>query len=278
MLKANYHTHLYLCGHAVGDVKDYVDEAIRLGFDELGISDHAHTPTYFMTNEEYKENLLEEIMSEADLVNIYIPKVMEAKKNPKLKVFLGLETEYIKEYHDYFKSLREKVEYLNLGVHFFKYNGKVYSTYDPITPELAKVYTDVAIDAMSTGLFTTLVHPDLFMMNYVGEKGRRVFDDTAIECSKRLIDAAIKYDMYLEINANGIKKGLFKTDNDDLEYLYPRTEFWKLVSETNAKVIIGADAHEPKALGYHTIPLAERLAKECNIKLETYIKFKEYNK
>ena len=36
MLKANYHTHTYLCGHAVGDVDDYVNEAIRLGFKELG--------------------------------------------------------------------------------------------------------------------------------------------------------------------------------------------------------------------------------------------------
>ena len=49
MLKANYHTHTYLCGHAVGDVEDYVNEAIRLGYTELGMSDHAHTPEYFMT-------------------------------------------------------------------------------------------------------------------------------------------------------------------------------------------------------------------------------------
>ena len=29
MLKANYHTHTYLCGHAIGDVSDYVNEAIQ---------------------------------------------------------------------------------------------------------------------------------------------------------------------------------------------------------------------------------------------------------
>ena len=98
MLKANYHTHTYLCGHAVGDVKDYVNEAIRLGFKELGISDHAHTPEYFMSKVEYNHTQLYEIMSDRDFVNTYVPEVLEAKKNPNIKVYLGLETEYFPEF------------------------------------------------------------------------------------------------------------------------------------------------------------------------------------
>ena len=32
---------MYLCRHANGSVKEYVEEAIRMGFASLGMSDHA---------------------------------------------------------------------------------------------------------------------------------------------------------------------------------------------------------------------------------------------
>ena len=275
MLKANYHTHTYLCGHAVGDIDDYVNEAIRLGFKELGMSDHAHTPEYFMSKDEYEHNYLSEIMTDKDFDEIYVPKVLEAKKNPNIKVFLGLETEYFPEFKEYFYDLRKKVDYLILGIHFFNYNGANYSPYDPFSPNLVRAYTDIAIEAMSTGLYTVFAHPDLFLMNYRSEKGHRVFDEVCKECSLKLIEAAIKYDVYLEINANGIKKGLRKTDEEKDEYLYPRSEFWELVSGTKAKVVIGADAHAPEALGYYTIDKAEEFAKQFDLNMYDYIEFKK---
>ncbi len=275
MLKANYHTHTYLCGHATGDVEDYVNEAIRLGFSELGMSDHAHTPEYFMTPDEYYHNYLQEIMTDSDFDNIYVPKVLEAKKNPKIKVFLGLETEYFPEFKDYFKELRKKVDYLILGEHFFNYNGANYSPYDPFTPKLAEVYTDIVIEGMASGLYTIFAHPDLFLMNYNGENGHRVFDKTAEICSKRIIEAAIKYDVYLEINANGIAKGARRTDEGKMQYLYPREEFWKLVSGTKAKVVIGADAHKPEALGYEAVEKAIEFAKQFDLNMCDYVEFKK---
>ena len=275
MLKANYHTHTYLCGHATGDVIDYVNEAIRLGFKELGMSDHAHTPEYFMSEDEYHHNYLEEIMTDDDFDNIYVPRVLEAKKNPNIKVFLGLETEYFPEFKDYFVKLRKKVDYLVLGEHFFNYKGSNYSPYDPFTPRLAEVYTDIVIEAMETGLYTIFAHPDLFLMNYNGENGHRVFDKTAEICSKRIIEAAIKNDVYLEINANGIAKGARRTDSGKEQYLYPREEFWNLVSGTKAKVVIGADAHKPEALGYEAVEKAIEFAKQFDLNMCDFVEFKK---
>ena len=40
MLRHNYHTHTYRCGHAVGEDEDYIFEAIGLGLQTLGFSDH----------------------------------------------------------------------------------------------------------------------------------------------------------------------------------------------------------------------------------------------
>ena len=214
-------------------------------------------------------------MTDDDFEKIYVPSVLEAKKNPKIKVFLGLETEYFPEYKDYFVALRKKVDYLILGEHFFNYKGSCFSPYDPFTPELVKAYTDIVIEGMSTGLYTILAHPDLFLMNYNGKYGHRVFDEVCMECSKRIIDAAIKYDVYLEINANGIAKGLRNSDNGEMVYLYPRKEFWKLVGGTKAKVVIGADAHKPEALGYDAVTKAIEFSKEFDLNICDFVTFKE---
>ena len=53
-MKANYHTHLSLCGHAVGMSEDYVKVAIEAGYEELGMSDHGPIKPEFMTEEEFK--------------------------------------------------------------------------------------------------------------------------------------------------------------------------------------------------------------------------------
>ena len=273
MLKANYHTHTELCGHAVGNVKDYVDMAIKLGFKEIGISDHAHTPISFMSAFDYERNVLGQIMTDEEFENIYVPQVIEAKKHNDIKIFLGLETEYLPEHHDYFENLRKKVDYLVLGMHFFNHNNKTYSTYDDIDSNSLKIYTDIAIKAMSTGLYSIFAHPDLFMYSYHSIKGDRVFDETCIECSKKIIDAAIKYDMYLEINANGIQN-TFRDFPEYKNYLYPREEFWELVNGSNAKVVIGADAHKPEALGNDIVEKAINFSKKFKLNLCDFVKLK----
>ena len=37
---SNYHTHIYLCKHASGTIEEYLNKAISLGYQVLGISDH----------------------------------------------------------------------------------------------------------------------------------------------------------------------------------------------------------------------------------------------
>ena len=272
MLKANYHTHTELCGHAVGKVMDYVNQAIKLGFTKLGISDHAHIPESFMTENEYKHNYLDESMTSDEFEKIYVKEVIKAKQNPNIKIFLGLETEYLPEFHNYFADLRKKVEYLNLGIHFFNYNGVNYSTYDPLNSELILGYTDTAIKAMETGLYKIFVHPDLFMINYYSRDEHRVFDETCKYCSQKIINTAITNDVYLEINAGGIKNGIKKI-NGKSEYLYPRTEFWTLVSYTKAKVIIGIDAHDPSDFEGQAVLKAKQFASQFDLNLCDFVKF-----
>lgn len=265
MLKANYHTHTELCGHAEGNVHDYVSSAINFGMSEIGMSDHAHTPKYFMSESDYERNCLERMMTDDEFENIYLPAVNEEKKNKKIKVLLGLETEYVEEYHEHFENLRKKLDYLILGMHFFKHNGIVYSSYTDIDADSLEKYTDIAIKAMSTGLYKIFAHPDLFMYDYKSKKGNRVFDETCEKCSIKIIEAAIKYNVYLEINANGIQN-TYNFLNEYIPYLYPREEFWQIVSKTKANVLIGADAHTPNALNNEIVKEAIDFANKLNVR------------
>lgn len=276
MLLANYHTHTSLCGHAIGKVNDYVEEAIKLGLKELGMSDHAHTPKSFMSAFDYERNGLSQIMSDDDFENIYKSEVLKAKDNPKIKVFLGLETEYFPEYHNYFVDLRRKLDYLILGLHFFNYKDKTYSTYEDINEETLEIYTDIAIQAMASGLYSIFAHPDLFMYAYQSKEGYRIFDDACKFFSKKIIDAAIKYDVYLEVNANGIHN-TYSFFPEYKNFLYPREEFWKLAGDTDAKIIIGADAHSPKALGNNIVKEAITFTKKLNLNVCDFVKLKPQN-
>mgnify|MGYP004576416305 CR=1 FL=1 len=44
MIRNNYHTHTFRCGHAIGNDEEYVLEAIALGLNTLGFSDHVMLP------------------------------------------------------------------------------------------------------------------------------------------------------------------------------------------------------------------------------------------
>ncbi|HQL41609.1 MAG TPA: PHP domain-containing protein, partial [Candidatus Omnitrophota bacterium] len=37
----DYHMHTFLCGHAIGEPQEYVEQALALGLQEIGFSDHA---------------------------------------------------------------------------------------------------------------------------------------------------------------------------------------------------------------------------------------------
>ena len=46
MKKTNFHTHTYRCGHANGSEEEMVCSAIKMGIEELGISEHVPLPHY----------------------------------------------------------------------------------------------------------------------------------------------------------------------------------------------------------------------------------------
>ncbi|MBU1145264.1 MAG: histidinol-phosphatase HisJ family protein [Firmicutes bacterium] len=276
-LEANYHTHTALCGHAVKMSEDYIKEAIRQGFQEIGFSDHGPIPRYFMDNDTYLANNLDRQMSELDFVNIYLPDLDTSinKYKDKIKILKGLEIEYLPGNDNYYKFLLNKLDYLSLGVHFFPTNGEIYNTYETMNETQIMDYAYSVSDALDTGFFSILNHPDLYLMNYSYEKPF-LFDDAAKKAATIIIKSAIKNNVYLEINGGGTRKGKYEINNKKL-YLYPRYDFWKVVeSYPKALIIFGCDTHNPKELYDSIIEETLDFAELFSFHLSTKIDFENH--
>lgn len=245
-IERNYHTHTKLCRHAKGMPIDYVRKAIALGMKELGFADHGYVPKSFFPD--YAKNSVPVRMTEEEFYDIYIPSINECKEqfSSELKVFSGLECEYFCQHYDYYKGLKDHLDYLIFGQHFFIYEGRLYNTYNDIDHKSILFYAKCACEAMDSGLFTVFAHPDVFMMRYRNKEGRWEFDKNTEIASRMMIESAIKNNVYLEININGVGNS---RQIDPVIWAYPNEHFWKIVKKySGVKMIYGMDAHWPEFL------------------------------
>lgn len=255
MMKSNYHTHHFLCSHALGNVEDYVVEAIKNNFTEIGISDHGPINAVAF----YR-------MSIDDFYNVYLKQLNDAiiKYEGKIKIYKGLEIEYIYGDNSYYHKLLEDLDYLILGPHYYK-GEKVlhpYSTYEIDTHEKLEAYTKYIEDALDTKCFKILAHPDLFINGY------KHVDSFAKSCIKRICEAVERNDCFIEFNAGGIRSNKIFDSNGNPLYAVPNDDFWKIVETTNAKVIIGSDCHKPEELADFAMVKAYELIKKYNVNLK----------
>jgi histidinol-phosphatase (PHP family) len=226
--KTNYHTHTYRCMHAVGDVRDYCEAAIAAGLTTLGISDHTPLPDGKWPGIR---------MGSGDLES-YCADVLSERERlvGKLDVRLGMECEYFPRYANFYEDVlrgQAGVEYLALGLHFYPYDGAEVSTHHfSMNEEALESYTDLMVDAIRSGLFDFVAHPDLFMAKYPD------FDAHARRCSERICRAAADMKTPLEINGYGFSRTDFTG--------YPNYNFWQVAKENGAKAIINSDAHRPQ--------------------------------
>ncbi len=275
-LRSNYHTHLKLCNHATGMSEDYIKVAIEEGMEEIGITDHGPVLKEFMSIEDHERNWTYDTMSYETFYNVYLNDIKNAKAkySNQIKIYSGLEIEYLEGKDEYYKELLENLDYLNLGIHFYEIEGKIINSYADIDYKNVRNYAIAAVKAMDTNLFKILVHPDLFMFNYRDINGDRIFDQYCEDASRLIIESAIKNNVYLEINVNGINNTRKYDKTGTSEYfLYPHEEFWKIVKEyKNAKIVIGIDAHSPEQLKSKDIEIIFEFAKKIDLKIENFIK------
>lgn len=260
-MRANYHTHTWLCRHAVGTPSDYAEAALACGMKILGMSDHAPF-------EELRDRSIRMFPEELPTYLRECDDAIAAYAG-RLKILKGLEIEYFEGRNDFYAGLRNKLDYLALGQHYVDFSKNLTglrSVYRLSGEEGLERYAETLVKAMSTGLFQFVCHPDLMLFGSLG------FDEETKKHSVAIIEAAKKYDVPLEINANGIRRGVFRFP-EGTRYVYPRWEFWKLVKDIGARVIISADAHHPDLLADEAIGEAQRFARSLGLEVEEELQF-----
>ncbi len=263
MLRKNYHTHTYRCGHAVGEDEDYVIEAIALGLTTLGFSDHVMLDGLKQENVRGDFSLTEDYFSSINY--------LKEKYRERIDIKLGFEAEPFPEYFEYYRYLlkNNKIDYLILGNHCALQEGKVRYFFSKSTGKEDLIrYRDTLIDGVKTGLFSYIAHPDYFMGGY------SKFDRTCKQISEEICDASLKYDVPLEFNFAGIRKGKVKFGFEE-RYLYPHLDFWKIAKKKNCKVIIGLDAHAPSELSHERNDIGYELVKKLGLNVIDTLELKK---
>ena len=214
-----FHVHTWRCGHA-GEEKEemYIKEAIRLGAKQITFTDHAPFPGDFFRGrmrmnqlEEYKETLWE----------------LREKYKEVIQIRIGLEAEYLPEFTDYYKELKEdeQIEFLMLGQHFYEVEPGVYSFSGQRREEenRANGIMQAQLAGIESGFFSCIAHPDR------GYRYLKKSEDADMGLAKEVIAAAETYQISFEKNLSSMERNWFYEEL-----------FWNLCDQD---YVVGLDAH-----------------------------------
>lgn len=249
----NFHTHTKRCLHAYGTEEDYIKAAVSEGLVMLGFSDHAPFPDYdFGMRMPYSE--LDDYISTLD--------ILKEKYKNKIKLFRGLEIEYHAKYLDYYHSLLDEkgFDYLALGQHIYTTpSGRMDNIFSAGSTEDYLIYAETVCEAIETGLFRFVAHPDVMFINNNG------WDNNCEKACELITECAAKNNAILEFNANGIRrnKRLYK---DGVRYPYPHISFWQKAKTLGIKVIVGSDCHTPDQVYDEYTKYAVQMADKLGLK------------
>ncbi len=223
-----FHTHTSRCGHATGADEEYVLKAIENGIKVMGFSDHVMVPGQHLPH----------IKGDYYELDGYIDSVLSLREKykGKIEILLAFECEYSPLLHDYYKSLLEEkgFDYLILGQHFHV-NEDMSASFYFHRPLGIERYVDDLIEGINSGLFKYVAHPDLFVVDHPE------WDETDEKAARRILVAAKKAGIPIEINVNG-RYRVLRSD----ERHYPDEGFWEKAAEYDIPVYIGYDAHAPE--------------------------------
>lgn len=226
----DYHIHTKLCGHAQGEMEEYVQSAIKKGLDEIGFSDHF--PLFHIEPGDLS-------MKMGDLP-VYINKVGNLQKKFKkdISIKLGIEVEYTPEIEKRTGELLKEhnFDYIYGSTHFlgkwvfdhpaYKNEWEKRDVY-----EVYREYFSVIRKMVASGLCDIVGHIDL-----VKKFGYRP-DRNLTEIYGEVAKSIVRHNLCIEINTSGLRK--------PIKEIYPAEELLEICFNTNIPIVLGSDAHHP---------------------------------
>ncbi len=230
----DYHMHTYLCGHASGKPKQYVEHAIKLGLKEIGFSDHApmvshrdatvtmsdeELPLYYYMIEEvrehYKDQIRIKIGIEADFIPTFEEKTKKIIQSYPYDYVIG-SVHYIGDWGFDNSNEQDKLKKLNIN--------DIYRNYHKLLRKSAE-----------SGMYDIMAHTDL-----VKKFGHFPTEDITAE----IITTAKVFkqnNVAIELNTSGLRK--------PVKEMYPSLSTLSIYFQEGVPLIFGSDAHAPNEVG-----------------------------
>ncbi len=248
---ANYHTHTYRCKHAIGEDREYVEAAIRGGIHVLGFSDHC---PWILEN-----NYSSGSRMDYSQLDDYIYSIQKLKKEyaHDITLYLGFESEYIPELLEQQDQILKEypIDYMLLGQHFLSpepYGS--YTGHPTLDEDFFLEYIDSIIEALDTGMYRYLAHPDL--IHFTGSQA--LYDREML----RLCSYLKEHNYPVEINMLGVYENRH----------YTSKHFLELAKQIGNSVIVGVDAHQPERLEMTKVQDAcYQMARDAGLKIVTVL-------
>lgn len=255
------HTHHFRCGHADGNIRDYIEAGIAAGLDVIGISDHS---PYFGSPDEQAFPRI--AMAKSELAH-YVQEVLSLQQEyeGRIDVLLGMESDYFPEHAELYRKTfaAYPFDYVIGSVHhveevsiFNKSRWKGLGTEQQLAAK-AEYYRLIAESARS-GIFQVLGHIDAMKGNYPP------FSEIA---APKEIDEALRIigecGPAIEINTSGGTKLCGGW--------YPSDEILERALHFGVEVTFGSDAHKPSRVADQRNQVAARL-KEIGFQYWVYYK------
>ena len=251
----DYHVHTALCGHAVGEMEDYIRAAAQNNLAELGFNDHA--PVFHVRDPE--------LTMAAHQLPEYVDQVrILQKKHHRPKIKLGIETDFVPGHEDELRQLlgRYDFDYVYGSVHVIGEwrfdDSRLYpNQFDQRdVDEAYEQYFGLIRQSIRSGLFDVLGHMDLIKkFNY--------WPTANIDhLLKKTVRAIAEADICVEVNTSGLRRPCAE--------IYPGEKILGLCHRHGVAVTLGSDAHSPEEVGLDFDKAAETLKRVGYTKVATF--------
>jgi histidinol-phosphatase (PHP family) len=236
-MRIDYHTHHERCGHAIGKLRDYVEQAISNGLHQLGLSDHM--PLFHINPNEY----LPEVAMPMSELSKYVEECYNLKREYKqqIDIRVGLEADYIEGREREIERILAEFEwdYVIGSVHFIGEQSDwditdyrmVHNWQGKAVDQVYEQYYQKVSLAAQTGLFDFIGHFDV-----IKRFGFRPQLDPWPWQVAALQDIR-KHDLAIELNTAGWQTKAAEQ--------YPTIAVLEYCYQLGIAVTLGSDAHQP---------------------------------
>ncbi|MEI5905541.1 histidinol-phosphatase HisJ [Bacillus spongiae] len=255
MLRKDGHIHSPYCPHGTSDkIIEYVERAIKLGYEEISFTEHAPLPDGFVDPTPYEDSAmkyesLENYFEEVDKIKY------EYRK--KLKINVGLEVDYIEGFEEETKNFLNEVgprlDDAILSVHFLK-KGSHYNCLDYSPDEFEKMIRAYgSVDNIHRYYFNTL---KLSLHSNLGDyKPKRIGHMTLIRKFHKRYPSNQRFEREILDILNIMKEKNYELDWNGAGTAKPlcREPYppsWVIAEAIKREIplVYGSDAHQVKEL------------------------------